>query len=225
MPDDLKKWFFRRMALNYMTAGKPVKAEKWYRRLEKTDPDSLEVLHNLGVISISLKKFREAENYISREIEAYGESGIRLRVLGDLYYADGSMDKAGSAYGKALAQYQEHGGDKSTENFLMKRMTICKDRSLSARAMESGILLEKGQELFSKKLFDEALECFLRAAESDRSSYMALNSAGAILMNNRKDYSAARDFFRKALDLADIPLIKQNLALAEHKIKESGGKQ
>ena len=43
-------------------------------------------------------------------------------------------------------------------------------------------------------------------------------------MNNIKDYEQARLFFRKALDLADIPLVKHNLSLVENKIKINGGK-
>lgn len=220
---DLKKWFFERMALNSMTAGKSLKAEKWYKRLEPLEPDNLAVLHNLGVICIDLKKFREAERYIKREIELYGESGVRLRILGDLYYNEGSMDKAGKVYGKALSLFQENGRDERTENFLRKRISICKNKSLSARAVESNMLLEQAPSLLSKGKFNDALDFFLKAAEYDKSSYMALNSAGTVLLNHVRDYAGARDCFRKALELADIPLIRSNLALAEFKIKETGG--
>jgi tetratricopeptide (TPR) repeat protein len=68
----------------------------------------------------------------------------------------------------------------------------------------------------------EALDSFLRAAESDRSSYMALNSAGAVYLNHMKDYARAKDCFHRALELADLPLVRQNLTLAEHKMKETG---
>jgi len=219
---DLKKWFFERMGLNYMTAGKSLQSEKWYKKLEAMEPDNLAVLHNLGVICISLKKFTAAESYLKREIEIYGESGIRLRVLGDLYYIEGSMDKAGKVYGKALTLFQENGNDRNTENFLMKRIKICNDKTLSARAIESGILLEKSPALLSNGKFNDALDLFLKAAEYDKSSYMALNSAGTVLLNNIKDYARARECFRKALELADIHVIKSNLALAEYKIKMEG---
>lgn len=218
-----RKWLYERMALNYMTAGKTYKAEKWYKKLEAIEPRGLAVLHNLGVICISLKKFREAENYINREIEIYGESPVRLRVLGDLYYMEGNMDEAGRIYGRALTLFQVSGEDKTAQNLLRKRISICKDKSLSAKAAESSMLLEPGPVLPSKGLAGEALDSFLRAAEYDKSSYMALNSAGTVLMNHMKDYNGARDCFRRALELADIPVIKQNLSLAEYKIRETGG--
>lgn len=223
MVNDFKKWVYKRMALNNMTAGRPAKAERWYKRLEIIEPESIEVLHNLGVVSIALKKFRDAEFYLRRVIEIYGESPVRLRILGDLYYQEGSMEKAGKTYGKALAGLQRMNTDRSTENFLRKRIGICNDRSLSAKAVESGRLMDSGPDLLSDGKFTEALTLFLKAAEYDRSSYMALNSAGTILLNNIQDYMKARDCFRKALDLAEIPLIKQNLALAEYKIRETGG--
>jgi len=225
MLDNFRKLLFRRLALNYMTAGDDRKAEKWYKKLQVMEPESLEVLHNLAAISISLKKFDSAEMYIKREIEIYGESGLRLRILGDLYYFGGSMDKAGRAYGKALTLLQQIGNEKTTENFLKKRIRICKDKKLYAMAMESGFFLEKGPGLLKKKKFRDALDLYLKAAEYDKTSYMALNSAGTVLLNNIKDYAGARDCFRKALELADIFAIKNNLALAEYKIREAGENQ
>lgn len=223
MFDTFRKRFIERMALNNMTAGNSLKAEKWYRKLEAMEPDNRGVLHNLGVISIALKKFSDAERYIKREIEIYGESGINLRILGDLYYTEGSMDRAGKIYGRALALLQKSGGDESTRNFIRKRITICKDKSLYARALESSRIIEKGAEHVSRGEFRDALELYLKAAEYDKSSYMALNGAGTVLLNHVKDYNRARECFRKALELADIPVIKSNLALSEFKISGTGG--
>lgn len=223
MIDDIRKQFFERMALNYMTAGNSEKAEKWYRKLEAIEPENLVVLHNLGAICISLKKFSEAEMYIKREIEIYGESGVRLRILGDLYYIRGEMDKAGKVYGKALNFFREGGIEGCTKNFFKERIRICKDKSLSARAIESGIFLEEGPSLLSSGLFQDALDLFFKAAEYDKSNYMAFNSAGTVLLHHIKDYNRARDCFRKALELADIYVIKNNLALAELMIKETEG--
>lgn len=223
MLDTFRKKFIERMALNNMTAGNSMKAEKWYKKLEAMEPGNRGVLHNLGVISIALKKFSEAERYIKREIEIYGESGINLRILGDLYYIEGSMDRAGKIYGRALALLQKSGGDESTRNFIRKRIMICKDKSLYAKAMESSRIAEKGAELVSSGKFHDALEFYLKAAEYDKSSYMALNGAGTVLLNHLKDYNRARDCFKKALELADIPVIKSNLALSEFKISGTGG--
>jgi tetratricopeptide (TPR) repeat protein len=225
MLNEALKWFYRRRALNCMTESRPDRAERWYKKLEVMEPESIQVLHNLGVISISLKKFREAERYILREIELFGESALRFRILGDLYYLEGDMGRAKEAYSRALVLTGESGNDRSAGNLMKKRIAICGDKKLSAKAAESATLLEKGQELLSGGMIAGALEAFLRAAEYDRSSYMALNSAGTVYLNHMKDYTRAKGCFRRALELADLPLVRQNLMLAEHNLKETGANQ
>jgi tetratricopeptide (TPR) repeat protein len=224
MLNNLRKWLYGRMALNNMTAGKAGKAESWYKKLEFIDPDSLSVLHNLGVIYISLKKYDEAEKYLFREIELYGESEIRYRVTGDLYYAAGKREKAGKAYGKALSILQNGYGDKSTERFLRRRIKQCKDASLYKKAVEGISYYEEGLALYAKGEYNKAFELYIKAAECDNAGFMALNAAGAVLMNITGDFENARTYFIKALELADIPLIQGNLAVAEHKIREKAEK-
>ncbi len=220
---DIKRWLYRRMALNSMTAGNPEKAERWYKKLEFFEPDSLEVIHNLGVIYVSLKKFADAESYILREIGQFGESEIRCRILGDLYFISGDRKKGERYYGRALALLQEGSGDKSTAKFLRRRLKQCEEKSSYETALEGLKHYEDGLTHYSKGKYKEALESYNMAMKCDNSSFMAMNAAGTLLMNNVKDYEQARSFFRKALDLADMPVIRQNLALAEYKIKEGGG--
>ena len=221
---NLKKKFYERMALNNMTAGRAEKAEKWYRLLEKLDPESPAVLHNLGVIYISLKKFDEAERYLLREIEVFGESGIRFRVLGDLYFMTGRRETAGKVYGKALTMLQDGVGDKSTIKFLRRKIKQCRDISSFSKARDGAKYYEEGFAFYLEGDYMKALDLYRKAVLSDNSSYMALNAAGTILMNHVRDYENARDYFQKALELADIPLIRNNLVLAEYKIREKGEK-
>jgi len=222
MLKEFRIWLYGRMALNYMTAGKTEKAEKWYKRLERLEPESLAVLHNLGVICISLKKFDKAERYLLREIELYGDSDIRYRVLGDLYYNSGKRENAGKAYGKALTLLQENSGEKSTERFLRRRIKQCKEKSSYTKAIDGVRYYEEGIALYTKGDYIKAFNLYEKAVECDNTSFMALNAAGTVLMNSIKDYEKARIFFLKALELADIPLIQGNLALAEFKIREKG---
>lgn len=218
-------WLYRRLALNNMTAGKTEKAEIWYKKLESLEPESLEVLHNLGVICISLKKFNEAEKYLLREIELYGNSEIRYRVLGDLYHSSGKREEAARAYGKALSLLQEGVGDKSIERFLRRRIKQCRDASSYTKAIDGARYYEEGIALYSKGDYSKAFDLYKKAVECDNASFMALNAAGTVLMNSIKDYENARTYFIKALELADLPLIQGNLALAEYKIKEKGGER
>jgi len=225
MLNEFKKWLYGRLAINNMTAGKAAKAEIWYKKLEILEPDSLSVLHNLGVIYISLKKFHEAERYLIREIELYGDSEIRYRIMGDLYYVSGEREKAGKAYGKALTILQNGYGDKSTERFLRRRIKQCKDASAYSKAADGVRYYEEGLNLYSKGDYNNAFELYKKAVECDNAGFMAFNAAGTVLMNSIKDYENARTYFIKALELADIPLIRGNLALAEYKIKEKDNSQ
>lgn len=218
-------WLYRRLALNNMTAGKTEKAEIWYKKLESLEPESLEVLHNLGVICISLKKFDEAEKYLLREIELFGSSEIRCRVLGDLYHSSGEREKAGKAYGKALALLSDGAGDKTIERFLRRRIKQCRDTTSYTKAINGARYYEEGIALYSKGDYTKAFDLYEKAVECDNANFMAYNAAGTVLMNSIKDYENARTYFIKALELANLPLIQGNLALAEYKIKEKGGKQ
>jgi tetratricopeptide (TPR) repeat protein len=224
MLNDFKKWFYRRLALNYMTAGKPGKAERWYKKLERFEPDTLEVLHNLGVIYIALNKHTEAEKYLLKEIDLYGESEIRNRVLGDLYYVSGNREMAGQFYGRALNLLQNGSKDKSTERFLRRRVKHCSEELSYEKVLKGMKHYEEGAACYARGDYDEALYSYNKAVKCDNSSYLAMNAAGTLLMNNIKDYEQARQFFRKALELADIPLVKHNLTLAENKIKMNGAK-
>lgn len=225
MLTDIKRWLYRRMALNNMTAGNPEKAEKWYKKLELLEPDSLEVIHNLGVIYVSLKRFPDAESYLSREIGQFGESEIRCRILGDLYFVSGDRKRAERYYGRALALLQDGSGDKSTAKFLRRRLKQCEEKSTYETALEGLKHYENGLTHYASGEYKEALDSYNRAMKCDNSSFMAMNAAGTLLMNNIRDYEQARNFFRKALDLADMPVIRQNLALAEYKIKTGGDKK
>ena len=81
-----------------------------------------------------------------------------------------------------------------------------------------------GSALLNEGKKEDALACFIEAAESDRTNYMALNAAGTVLLNFHNDYSAALEYFNRALEVSDMPLIRGNLALAELKIRQAGDK-
>lgn len=220
MLDSVRKWLYERMALNNMTEGIAGKAEYWYKKLEVITPDSLPVLHNLGIIYISLKKFTEAEKYLTREIILYGGSEIRYRVLGDLFYLSGEREKAVDSYKKALDLLGITDSNRSGELFLRRRIRQCREKSSYAKAMDGMKYYEEGVIQHSKGNFTKALELYNKALENDNSSFLSMNAAGTLLLNNLNDYKSAKNFFMKALELSDMPLIRSNLALAEHKLKE-----
>ncbi len=216
----IKNWFFQRIALNCMASGDACKAEIWYKRYEATEPDSIAAIHNLGVLYVALKRYDEAERYLLREIELFGSSDIRCRILGDLYYSWGKREKAREAYSESLALIKQKGGSSATLLFLKKRIKQCADKPSYEKAVSGMMIFDEGVKRREEGNYDMALELFNEAARRDSSNFTAFNEAGAIMMNRFMDYSNAERMFRKALELADIPLIRRNLALAENKIRE-----
>ena len=74
-------------------------------------------------------------------------------------------------------------------------------------------------EILKEKEYDRAQELFIQVSELDRSNFMALNEAGTILLNHRKDYFNALRCFKKAYELLPLPVIKANISLAENFLK------
>jgi tetratricopeptide (TPR) repeat protein len=211
------KNFYERIALNRMAEGKTRKALFWYRKVEDIDSQSQSVLHNIAVLLIALKSYEEAEKYLYKEMELYGESPVIFRVLGDLYYMSGDRKLAAQYYGKALSWAEEN--HSMEVNFLQTRLKICKNEKLYSNAYDSLNLYEEAVDLLKEKEYDRAQELFIQVSELDRSNFMALNEAGTILLNHRKDYFNALRCFKKTYELLPLPVIKANISLAENFLK------
>jgi len=90
------------MGLNAYVSGNYAKAEEYFRKLEQSEPNSIRVLRNLGVILLAQGKGKEAERYLLKEEKLYGPSFYRHAALADLAYATGNRKDAARRYQRAL---------------------------------------------------------------------------------------------------------------------------
>jgi len=223
MFNSIRKWFYLKFAEKSMIAGNSARAEKWYKKLESIEPENVEVLHNLGLINISHKCYSDAEKYLLKEIDLTGDSDSCCTALGDLYFMEGKREKAGYAYNRALSLVHDGSSEQRRSRYLRRKIKHCRDDISFQKAMDGVRFYEEGSEYYTKGNYGEALDLYYKAVECDSSSIPALNAVGTLQLNYARDYDSARKYFKKALDLSDMPFIRNNLIIAENKIRESGG--
>jgi tetratricopeptide (TPR) repeat protein len=210
--------FYERMGIGAYSSGKLDKAESWFRRMEKEEPDSLRVLRNLGAVLLAKGRSEEAEAYLRKEEKRFGESYRRHCAIADLAYAAGRRGEALSRYRAALAE-PESAKDRK---ILEARFAICSDTAAYRRAKEAQLAFAQGDRAREAGETDAAISAYEKAFSLDPSSWPALNNAGTLLMNVRKDYAAALKLFQRALDLVQQPHVARNAELAAAALARRG---
>lgn len=224
--------FEERLGLNAYVQGDYPRALKWFRRLEGSEPDSIRVLRNLGVILLASGDAGGAKSYLLREEKLYGPSYHRHSALADLAYAVGDRKEAARRYALALGEPEASvggatGADGSAaamRPLLEARLAICRDAAAfekSRRAMDRFIAGERARESGDAH---GAVACFEEAASLDPTAWPALNNAGTILLNELGDAGKARALFDRALNLSRSPQVARNLELAEKACLEANPK-
>ena len=203
-----------RFGLNAYATGRFDVAEKWFRRLEKMEGESIRVLRNLGVIALARGDVKTAERFLRREEKLYGASYRRHRSLADLCYSSLTREEATQRYAAALADEEAKEAPAAERAFLEERLAICKDRSRFEASRESSLLFEKGKAAGEAGDAEEALRIFLSAAEKDPTNWPAINNAGVILLGRDGGAAQALELFRKAAAWVRVPMIERNIALA-----------
>ncbi len=206
-----------RFGLNAYATGRFDLAEKWFRRLEKAEGESIRVLRNLGVIALARGDVKTAEKYLRREEKLFGASYRRHRSLADLCYTSLTREEASQRYAAALADEEAKEAPAEERAFLEERLAICKDRSRFEASRESSLLFEKGKAAGEA---EEALRYFLSAVELDPTNWPALNNAGVILLGREGGAERALELFRKAAAWVRMPMIERNIALAEDALEK-----
>jgi tetratricopeptide (TPR) repeat protein len=84
-------------------AGELDKARKLYERLRDQHPESLEVVHRLGVVADSEHRHAEAEGMFLYVLQHEPRNAEVLADLGYCYFLQGQLTKAESALAKAVA--------------------------------------------------------------------------------------------------------------------------
>lgn len=204
-----------RLGMNAYALGDYERAEKWFRKLERKEPDSLRTLRNLGVILLARGDFSGAERYLKREERLYGESYQRHRALADLAYSAGNREAAAARYSAALSCPEAGEREERERNFLQARLAVCRDRARFEDAREGGRRFAEGEAARARGDAEAALAAFLSAADLDPTNWPALNNAGVILLERDGGAERALEAFQKAAACAGLSMIERNISLAK----------
>jgi tetratricopeptide (TPR) repeat protein len=213
----LLRWWYR-AALNNLVMQKYAKAEEYFRKIEAAQPDKFGLGHNLALVCLAQERYEEAEKYFLHELERYGDTFIRFKSLGDLYYVWKRREPCGEYYGKALPLC-EHEADKRQ---IQHRIAQCGSGEAFAKAMRSYELLKDGNKKMQEKDFDGAYELLREAVKADSCNFQAWNNLGALEMNIKKNAAESVKYFEKAAYYTSLAGIHANLMKARDMLaKES----
>ena len=215
---------FERFGLNAYVSGDFPKAEAWFRRLEKAEPDSIRVLRNLGVILLAKGDLAGAKAYLLREEALYGPSFHRHAGLGDLAWAAGDRKEAGRRYAAALEEPEARSGAKysSSTPLLQARRELCADEAAFARTREGLDIFSKAEAAREAGRHQEAFDLFMAAVDLDPSNWLALNNAGSLALNSLGEAKAGLSCLTRAFALSPSSQVGRNLQIAREALEEAG---
>lgn len=219
--------FCERLGLNAYVAGDYAKAERWFRKLEQSEPTSIRVLRNLGVVLLAEGHSEEAERYLLKEEKLYGPSFYRHSALADLAYAIGKRKEAARRYQKALQELECAEGGKAyhMRPLMEKRLVICENEKKYAGTRKAMELFKQAENLRESGAYEEAIKKFLNSVELDETNWPALNNAASIYMNTLKKPVDAEPLFLNAFELSRSIQVARNLDLCRQAIHRAQKKK
>jgi len=219
---------YERLGRNAYISGNYDKAERWFRKLEAKEPDSIAALRNLGVILMAQGDAEGAERYILKEEKIYGRSFNRHAALADIAYARGKRREAQKRYAAALAEPEcaPGGSAEAARPMMEKRCAFCADEVAFERTREAMRAFLEAQELRQRGDYEAAIEAFRRSFELDETNWPALNNIGTIYLNTLKRGHEAAAAFEQAFRISRNAQIARNFQVAQRFIeKERRGKK
>jgi tetratricopeptide (TPR) repeat protein len=205
--------FYTRLGFNAMVAQQHAKAEKYFLKIRSRTREAMGTNHNLGMVYLAWEDFKKAETCFLRELEIFGDSYSRSKVLADLYYAVQDAEKSLLYY-----RFAENLAVGEPDLLLVKnRIRICESKERFRDAATSFALCKKGVAAEQANDLAEAFDCYKRAIEKDPTNIQALNNAGACC-ERQKDLIQAETYIKQAYELSGMPAIGQNLRKIERAI-------
>ncbi|MEW6548234.1 MAG: tetratricopeptide repeat protein [Spirochaetota bacterium] len=216
-----------RFGINAYLRGNYDAAERWFRKVEARDPDSLSVLRNLGVLMLAKGDAEAAERYLLKEEKLYGKSFHRHAGLADLAYALGKRKEAAKRYALALQEPEcAPGGPAAASRPIMeKRLAIASDEKTFENTRQAMRHFQEGQRLKEEKKYEEAIAAFSASVDLDGTNWPGLNNAGSIALDLLGDPERAKAFFQRAFDISRNAQVAANLDLASKRIEKQGAKR
>jgi tetratricopeptide (TPR) repeat protein len=219
---------YERFGQNAYLSGNYDKAERWFRKLEAQEPESITALRNLGVILMAKGDAEGAERYLLKEEKIYGRSFNRHAALADIAYARGKRKEALKRYSAALAEPEcAPGGSAEAARPLMeKRCSLCADEVTFERTRDAMKAFNEAQELRERGEHEAAIAAFRRSFELDETNWPALNNIGTIYLNTLKRGAEAAEAFEQAFRISRNAQIARNYQVAQRFLqKERRGKK
>ena len=193
--------------MNSLISGDYNKAEKYFKKAMSINSSKEGINYNCAVAMIGTKKFDEAEICLHKEIEISGQSYNILKTISELYYISGQREKAADYLKETL----EKCPDENESALLKNKIKNTADEKTYKKSLKALELFEKGTALLNQGEWEKAKENFLKALDFDKTNPFVYNNLGFISMMKEKKYFEARELFKKALKLSNLPIIKQNL--------------
>ncbi|MFQ3619373.1 MAG: tetratricopeptide repeat protein [Spirochaetales bacterium] len=212
--------YWERLALNHFVMGKYEKAEEYFRKIQEVQPNKMGIGHNIGLVCLAQERYEEAEKEFLKELNRYGETYIRLKTLGDLYYLWGRREECYKYYTAALPLCEQEPDRKLLE----KRIAYASDAATFTKAMDSYRALKKGNAFMAEKSFESSYQEFERAVALDPYNFQAWNNMGALELNYRKNVAKAVELFQRAVEYTSLPAIHNNLKRAKAMLEKEKGK-
>lgn len=214
----LRRKLLERLALNSFIRGDFAKAEAHFLVLKRAEPDRMGVDHNLGLARLGLKRYGEAERCFRREIELYGDSYLRTKTLGDLYYIWGKRTESAERYRAALDTCED-----ARESALLKaRLRLLSSEDSFTQVLKAHETFERAVELQRAGDLEGAKGELRSAVTLDPTNFQAWNNLGSVLTELDANYTEALACFTKAASYSSMPGIAQNLEEAQARLKRDG---
>ncbi|MCG8551293.1 MAG: tetratricopeptide repeat protein [Desulfobacterales bacterium] len=206
---------YARFGFNALVSGQHQKAETYFRKIRTRTGEAMGSNHNLGMACLAAGNLAGAKDCFLREIELFGPSYSRARVLADVYFALADQPKSLETYmlAKRLAQ-----GEKDLPQ-VEERLKLCRSPGRFKAASGASSLCREGLAAEQAGDVQEALSRYVRAADLDPANVQALNNAGACLERLGK-LRTAQKYFKQAFALSGLKAIEKNIKKIEKAISK-----
>jgi protein O-GlcNAc transferase len=194
------------IALRHHQAGQLQAAEQFYRQILAVDPNHVDSLHLLGVISSQVGRHEVAVEYIGRAIALKGTEAAFHSNLGNAFQAQGKLDEAVASYCRAVELKPDYADAHYNLGTILRKQgrldeaVACYRRALELKPDYADAYNNLGNALTKQGKPDEAVAWLRRALELKPASAEAHNNLGnALLEQGRPDEAVA--CYRRALEL------------------------
>ena len=204
--------------MNALSTGDYSTAEKYFKKAISVNSEKEGINYNCAVAMIGSKKFDEAETFLKNEIKISGEHYNILKTLSELYYNSGQRKKAFTYFKKTL----EKCSDENESVLIKNKIKNSSDEKIYNKCLQAMEFFEKGAAFLNNGDWKKARGEFIKALNLDKTNPFIYNNLGFICMMKEKKYFEARELFRKALKLSNLPVIRQNLDKIDRLISQGG---